>query len=53
MSIFPKAHAANAVTDPITGQVQDFRHLMMGSNLSTWMHSFPSKLGRLTQGVGT
>jgi hypothetical protein len=53
ISVFPKPHAANSVTDPITGQVQEFRHLMMGPNRSTWMHAFANKLGRLAQGVGT
>jgi hypothetical protein len=47
ISVFPKPHAANSVTDPIIGQVQEFRHLMMGPNRSTWMHSFANELGRL------
>jgi hypothetical protein len=53
ISVFSNSHAANSVTNSITGQVQEFRHLMMGPNRSTWMHSFANKLGRLAQGVGT
>jgi hypothetical protein len=52
IAVFPKAHAANSVTDPITGQVQEFRHLMMVPNRATWMHSFANKLGQLAQGLG-
>jgi hypothetical protein len=52
IAVFPKAHAANSVTNPITGQVQEFRHLMMGPNRATWMHSFANEVGHLAQGVG-
>jgi hypothetical protein len=52
IAVFPKAHAASSVTNPITGQAQEFRHLMMGPNRATWMHLFANELGRLAQGVG-
>jgi hypothetical protein len=52
IAVFPKAHAANSVTDPITGQVQEFRHLMMGPSRATCMHSFANELGRLAQSAG-
>jgi hypothetical protein len=45
--------SANSVTDPITGQVQEYRHLMKGPTKDTWIHSFANELGRLAQGVGT
>jgi hypothetical protein len=51
--MFPNSHIANLVTDPITGKVQEFRHLMQGPNCPTWMTSFANKLGRLEQGIGT
>jgi hypothetical protein len=51
--MFPNSHIANSVTDPITGEVQEFRHLMQGPNRPTWMTSFANELGRLAQGIGT
>jgi hypothetical protein len=50
--ILPHA-SANSVTDPITGEVQEYRHLIQGPNKNTWTHSFANELGRLAQGVGT
>ena len=43
---------ANSVTHPITGQAQEYRHLMKGNNKDTWETSFANELGRLAQGVG-
>jgi hypothetical protein len=45
-------HEANSVTDPITGQVQEYRHLSKGSKKATWMCLFANELGRLAQGIG-
>jgi hypothetical protein len=46
-------HSANSVTDPITGNVQEYRHLVKGPTKDKWIHSFANELGRLAQGVGT
>ena len=43
---------ANSITHPITGQAQEYRHLIKGNNKDTWETSFANKLGRLAQGVG-
>ena len=43
---------ANAVTHPITGQAQKYRHLIKGEDQNTWETSFANELGRLAQGVG-
>jgi hypothetical protein len=51
--MFPNSNIANSVTDPITGEVQGFWHLMQGPNRPTRMTSFPNELGRLAQGIGT
>jgi hypothetical protein len=52
-AIFQPFHLANAVTDPLTGQVQEYRHLIKGPEQATWSTSFANELGRLAQGVGT
>ena len=44
---------ANSVTDPITGQVQEYRHLIKGPDKAVWETSFANELGRLAQGVGS
>ena len=36
---------ANSVTQPITGQSQEYRHLMKGDNIDTWETSFANELG--------
>ena len=36
---------ANFVTQPITGQSQEYRHLMKGDNRDTWETSFSNELG--------
>ena len=46
-------HQANGVVDPLTGQVQEYRHLLKGSEKDIWTKSFANELGRLAQGVGT
>jgi hypothetical protein len=46
-------HQANTVVDPITGQVQEYRHLLQGPDAPTWTKSFANELGRLSQGAGT
>jgi hypothetical protein len=46
-------HFANSVTDPITGEVQEYRHLIKGPTKATWVNSFANELGRLAKGVGT
>ena len=43
---------ANYVTHPITGQSQEYRHLIKGDNKDTRETSFTNKLGRLAQSVG-
>ena len=42
---------ANSVTHPITGQSQEYRHLMKGDEKEIWRKSFANELGRLAQGV--
>jgi hypothetical protein len=44
---------ANSVIDEVTGQVEEYRHLIKGANSKIWENSFANKIGRLTQGVGT
>jgi hypothetical protein len=51
--LFPPTQEANAVTDPITGQVQEYRHLIKGPTKDIWVKSFANKIGRFAQGVGT
>ena len=43
---------ANSVTHPITGQAQEYLHLIKGDDKDTWETSSTNNLGRLTQGVG-
>ena len=43
---------ANSITHPITGQSQEYRHLMNGNKKEIWRKSFAKELGRLAQGVG-
>jgi hypothetical protein len=53
--VFAHIHQANTVVVPsITGQVQEYRHLLQGPDAPTWTNSFANdELGRLSQGVGT
>jgi hypothetical protein len=46
--LFTNVHQANTVVDPITGQVQEYRHLLQGPDVATWTKSFANKLGRLS-----
>jgi hypothetical protein len=41
------------VTDPVTGQVQEYRHLVKGPDKAVWEKSFANKLGCLAQGVAS
>ena len=43
---------ANSITHPITGQDQEYRHLMNSNEKKIWKKSFTNELGRLSQGVG-
>ena len=43
---------ANSATHPITGQAQEYHHLIRGDEKENWKKSFANKLGRLAQGVG-
>jgi hypothetical protein len=49
---FEPVHLANTVTDPITGKVQEYRHLVKSLQKDIWTRGFANKLGRLAQGVG-
>ena len=42
----------NSFTHPITGQAQEYRHLIKGNDKDTWETSFANELERLVQGVG-
>ena len=43
---------ANSVTNPITGDLQEFRHLIIGPDREIWLRSLANEFGRLAQGVG-
>ena len=43
---------ANYVTHLITGQAQEYRHLIKGKDKDTWETSFTNELVCLAQGVG-
>jgi hypothetical protein len=38
------------MTDPLTGQVQEYCHLVKGPNKAVWEQSFANELGRLAHG---
>ena len=42
---------ANAVLNPLTGVLQEFRHLIQGPDKEIWTKSLANEFGRLTQGV--
>ena len=42
---------ANAVLNPITGVLQEFRHLIKGPDKEIWTKSLANEFGRLAQGV--
>jgi hypothetical protein len=42
----------NSVTDPVTGQVQEYRHLVQGPTRTQWVTGLANEFGRLYQGVG-
>lgn len=46
-------HLANAVVDPVSGAVYEYRHLARGPDAHIWKRSLANDLGRLAQGVGT
>ena len=54
--LFPLAnintHAANIVVDPITGETQEYRHLIKGLNAEIWCRAFANEIGQLASGVG-
>jgi hypothetical protein len=54
---FPTQHRANSVTDQITGQSYEYRHLVTGKvtghTTNVWTKSFANELGLLANGVGT
>ena len=43
---------AKSVTHPITGQSQEYHHLIRGDKKEIWRKSFANELGKLAQGVG-
>jgi hypothetical protein len=49
---FKPVHLDNTVTNPITGEVQEYQHLMKGIKKDIWTRVFANELGRLAQGVG-
>jgi hypothetical protein len=49
----PAEHEMNSVTDPVTGQVQEYRHLVQGPTRTQWVTGLANEFGRLCQGVGT
>jgi hypothetical protein len=49
---FEPVQLANTVIDPITGEVQEYRHLVKGLQKDIWTRGFTNGLGRLAQGVG-
>jgi hypothetical protein len=44
---------ACSVTDEITGQALEYRHLVKGPDHAVWRQALANDLGRLAQGVGT
>ena len=42
----------NGIIHPTTGALQEFCHLVMGPNKSTWYQSLANEFGLLVQGVG-
>ena len=43
---------AKSVTHPITGQAQEYRHLIKGDKKEIWIKSFANELGQIAKGVG-
>ena len=43
---------ANSVTHPITGDLQEFRHLIVDPDREIWFRSLANEFGRLAQDVG-
>ena len=46
-----KVGQANAVLNPETGKLEEYRSLRLGKDKHLWIQSFSNELGRLTQGV--
>jgi hypothetical protein len=51
--LLPSPHSAHSVIDEVTGNVQEYRHLVRGPDRSIWTTSLANDLGRLAQGIGT
>jgi hypothetical protein len=51
--LFPDTteHEMNSVTDPVTGQVQEYQHLVQGLTRTKWITGLANEFGRLCQGV--
>ena len=47
--ITPIYMEANSVVHPITGAVEEYRHLIKGKDKLIWERSFSNKLGQLAQ----
>ena len=48
----PPPYQANAVLDPITGDLYEYRSLSTGPDAATWIRALANDFGRLAQGVG-
>ena len=48
---FLAQHEANSVVHPITGALQEYRHLMHGTDKSIWSNSHANEFGSLAQGI--
>ena len=48
----PPPFQANAVLDPITGNLHEYRALSTGPDAATWIRALANDFGRLAQGVG-
>ena len=44
---------ANLVLNPLTGVLQEFRHLIKGPDKEIWIKSLANEIGRLAQGVAS
>jgi hypothetical protein len=50
-SLFPAAHSANSVIDPVTGASLEYKDLKAGPDSAEWIQSTANEIGRLTQGT--
>jgi hypothetical protein len=44
---------ANAVVNPNTGKIEEWRHVKVGEESRTWLKGAANEIGRLAQGHGT